>query len=528
MKTRLAPAVSVVLLVLATPLAAQLVSETETQKLIASSGVISSNTGYSMDIQGDWLVAGAFADSSGYVNQGSVRVFHWNGAKWIEVDKLWAADGGAFDYFGKEVSLDGDALVVGAFQNDFGTPNQGMAYAFRFQGGRFVEEQNLFPSGVSVSLSYGALVAVSDDRAFVYGGFDDSPGLHDQAALFVFHRTEMGWVEDERIELDGSVDFDGYGKSVVVSGNRLVFGDALADVGSSVDQGSVTIYEFADGAWSRQATLVADDGFPGQRFGWAVSQSGERIAVGAFGQDGGVYVFHRESEEWVEEPVVSPPLPPAAGLGASVEIAGSFLAAGADSYDVAGNAEGAAFLFRWNGAAWEPTNMLTASDKANGDLLGWEVALLGPMVVACAPNHHVAGPPLTQGVPYVFDTLPPGWLFRGGGVAGSAGWPVLTGAGELDGGDVVTLALEQCAPAAPVAIVIGLSALQLPFKGGVLVPQPDLLVGGLVTNAAGTLVLSAIWPTLPGGTILYFQEWIVDASAPAGLAASNGLRARVP
>jgi hypothetical protein len=403
-----------------------------------------------------------------------------------------------------------------------------MAYAFRRQGAVFVEEQNLFPSGLSLNTGYGSIVEASEGHAFVYGGFDDTPGLPNQAALFLFHRTPAGWVEDDRIELDGAAEFDGYGQSIAVSGNLLAWGNALADIGAGANQGRVTLFELVDGAWSRQSTLLASDGIPGDWFGWSVAFSGERLAVGAPGNDGAVYVLHRDGETWVEEPVVSPPLTPDAALGLSIELAGSFLVGGADSYDTDENAEGAVFVFRWTGAAWEPTSMLTASDTEQKDLLGWCVGMTGPMILAGAPNHQIAGPPITHGIPYAFDTLPPGWSFRGGSVGGDAGRPVLTGEGELDGGDSVTLALEECASSAPVVIVIGLSALHLHFKGGVLVPQPDLLLGGLVTSAEGTLDLSATWPTLPSGTSIYIQDWIVDASAPAGLAASNGVRAQVP
>lgn len=507
-----------VALALAGPLSGQIANELEVQQLIPINPSYAANAGGALDMEGDWLTVGALADSAAYGNQGSVRVYHWDKSRWVEHDKLFAADGGAYDNFGTSLSLDGDTLVVGAVGHDFGVPNQGMAYAFRLQGDEFVEEQNLFPSGVSVNNYYGSMVEASEGRAFVYGSFDDTPGLDDQAALFVFHRTPAGWVEDERIVLEGPNPFDGWGQSFAVSGNLLAWGNAVAD--------NVEIFEFADGAWSPQATLLSTVG--AAWFGWSVALSGERLAVGAAADEGRVFVYHRDGESWVEEPVVSPPLTPSAALGMQVDLAGSFLVAAADSYDVVENAEGAVFMFRWDGAAWVPTNMLTASDSEQTDLVGYALGMSGPMVVAGAPNHWVDGPPITKGVAYSFDTLAPGWSFRGGSVAGDGGYPVLTGAGELDGGDSVTLALEQCAPGAPVVMLIGLSAVHVPFKGGVLVPQPDLLIGGLVTSPQGTLDLSATWPTLPSGTSLYFQDWIVDASAPAGLAASNAVRALVP
>lgn len=122
-----------------------------------------------------------------------------------------------------------------------------------------------------------------------------------------------------------------------------------------------------------------------------------------------------------------------------------------------------------------------------------------------------------------------GWKDLGSALAGGAGTPHLTGAGTLLAGDDITLSLTDAAPSAPTTLVVGLSELSAPFKGGLLVPSPDILISGLTTDAAGQLDLSSTWPTgLPPEVAIVLQHWITDALAPAGLAASNGLRALTP
>jgi hypothetical protein len=91
------------------------------------------------------------------------------------------------------------------------------------------------------------------------------------------------------------------------------------------------------------------------------------------------------------------------------------------------------------------------------------------------------------------------------------------------GGTLATLTLSGAAPGAPATLVIGLSALGVPFKGGTLVPQPDVLLA-FTTGAGGGVALSAAWPAaLPSGTQTWFQWWIADAGGPAGFAASNAV-----
>jgi hypothetical protein len=126
-------------------------------------------------------------------------------------------------------------------------------------------------------------------------------------------------------------------------------------------------------------------------------------------------------------------------------------------------------------------------------------------------------------------TVHAAWFDLGAGLPGTAGAPVLTGDGALAGGDPISLVLTGALPNSSAALIIGFSALDAPFKGGTLVPNPDLLILGLPTGPAGQLALNGVWPVgLPPGFSLYIQDWVVDSGGPAGLAASNALRAVTP
>ncbi|HZJ72379.1 MAG TPA: S8 family serine peptidase, partial [Planctomycetota bacterium] len=121
------------------------------------------------------------------------------------------------------------------------------------------------------------------------------------------------------------------------------------------------------------------------------------------------------------------------------------------------------------------------------------------------------------------------WTSLPGGVAGGAGLPLLAGSGPLVAGEGVTLALTNGKPLASAFLVVGFAPLNAAFKGGVLVPAVNLLLPGLPLNGAGALSLSAAWPTgLPAASKVYFQMWMPDPAAVAGLAGSNGLRATTP
>jgi len=129
-------------------------------------------------------------------------------------------------------------------------------------------------------------------------------------------------------------------------------------------------------------------------------------------------------------------------------------------------------------------------------------------------------------IPVVAAIEPPSpWEDLGGGKLGSIGTtPKLVGTGPLTPGSLTTLTLTDAFPFSSTALIVGLSELGIPFKGGVLVPSPDFVIGGLPTDGTGSMVLPVLWPSLPPGVPIFFQHWVSDPGVANGLSASNGLK----
>ncbi len=122
----------------------------------------------------------------------------------------------------------------------------------------------------------------------------------------------------------------------------------------------------------------------------------------------------------------------------------------------------------------------------------------------------------------------PSWTGLGDPVAGTWGTPNLFAEGDLLPGAPFTLHLGGFVEAQPVTLIVGLSEAGVPFKGGSLVPAPDVFVS-LLTDADGGAILPAIWSGgMPPGFTLWLQAWTVDAAGPKGFSASNGLKGVVP
>jgi hypothetical protein len=119
------------------------------------------------------------------------------------------------------------------------------------------------------------------------------------------------------------------------------------------------------------------------------------------------------------------------------------------------------------------------------------------------------------------------WSSVGAGVAGSLGEPVIEGYGPLLPQTAVELTLRAAAPNSIGALALGLSQVNVPLFGGVLVPAPEAIFTMLI-GPAGTGSFTGTWPGATAGTSLYGQFWVLDATAPQDFAATAGLRGVVP
>lgn len=133
-----------------------------------------------------------------------------------------------------------------------------------------------------------------------------------------------------------------------------------------------------------------------------------------------------------------------------------------------------------------------------------------------------------DGVDIVLGLGAPPFRNLGGAVAGTHGFPRLAGTGTVTGGGSVSIDLTNALENTGGIWIVGLTAVNLPLLGGLLVPAPTVVLP-LSTDAAGAASLPLVWPAgLPPGAQLVFQTWLTDPGAAQGLAASNGLAAVQP
>lgn len=180
-----------------------------------------------------------------------------------------------------------------------------------------------------------------------------------------------------------------------------------------------------------------------------------------------------------------------------------------------------------------PTGFSTCTSTRAGITDGCGGLIMGGATVTGA--FPTAGDPLEP----TFGGGQSGWLARfqiddpwqdiGGGLAGSTGTPRLRAAGGLCPGASMAVGLTGALPGADASLVVGLSLLGAPFKGGTLWPTPDLVLPPVPVGPQGALTFSSVLPPESfSGLELVVQFWVEDDAGPFGFAASNAVTAVAP
>ncbi len=385
--------------------------------------------------------------------------------------------------------LDGDGmadLVVGAPLQDHGGTDTGSAYAFSGATGAVLHvTHGAGPGdqlGYAVATSIGDVLMTDAEPGVIIGctqGGGDGHGLVLEVEPSTFAVVHS---------FSGGAAGDALGASVAVVGD--VDGDGIFDVAAGSDPhgaggvpggpGYARIWSGDDGALLHTITgAQAGTGFASSVAGVG-DVNGDGLADLALGE------------------------PLADGNGA--DAGGVRVYSGADAtllHHVQGPAAGA---------------HLGAAAACAGDL---NADLLADFAVG-APGGG------TSGAGSVFVLSLTRWEDLGSGLPGVGGIPRLTGQGGLVAQTQATLSLTAGRPITAATLVLGF-ALTIDATAGKLVPTPDLVTTGLLTNVLGELDYSFTWPQgVPSGFTCYYQFVLTDPAAPGGQSRSNAVAAIVP
>ena len=414
----------------APPITGYQLRQIDPSELIASDGLRGDHFGYSVAVDGDTAVIGAYLDdaydddddqNNDILNSGSAYVFTRDpdSGMWGQAAKLTASLAAANDEFGYSVAVDGNTIVVGAPQDD---TRNGAAYVFNRPtdgwDGEITETVKLTAHKGAADDEFGISVAVDRNTILVGAHQNDADTNNkNEGAAYIFTKFGDVWgnapasvshrVETAKLIASDAAAGDEFGISVAVDGNTAVIGARQNDAGN----GTAYVFTKISGVWSQKAKLTASDGAADDEFGYSVAVDGDTVVVGAHRDDandddgidnneitdsGSAYVFTKPYTGWADSSETAK-LTASDGaandeFGISVAVDSDTLVVGAYQDDDNGDDSGSVYTFTRNANVWSQKTKLTGPSRGRGDWLGHSVAVVGNTVIAGADQSNISGP----------------------------------------------------------------------------------------------------------------------------------------
>jgi hypothetical protein len=397
--------------------------------------------GRSVAIKGNAIIVG---DNKHGAQRGEVYLFRRYGTDWTLTHNLTADDPAALLY-GWSVATNGDDVIGAAVATNSGT---GSAYAFRISLGEDCNG-NDEPDGCDIHVDFGgpcvgAVVpdgpceedkngnGVPDSCECISDADCEPDGLNCTTDACNSQTAQCEYTADQdecaingTCVPDGQVNPDSkcqkcdttgnpYGWSTKPDGAPCDDDNACTRVDTCDDNaacipgdnpcGNLECVDDGTGGYfcmwppaCQTGSLTADDGWPGDFFGYSTAIGGDYAFLGAVSGDmdpvyncGSVYVFRRDGVGWVQhDELYASDASAFDDFGSSVSVSADLLIVGAPKGEMPGTANiGAACVFKRTGLSWTEQTRLTAGEfyMEMGARFGEAVAIDGNRVIVGAPD----------------------------------------------------------------------------------------------------------------------------------------------
>jgi len=192
----------------------------------------------------------------------------------------------------------------------------------------------------------------------------------------------------------------GFGESAAMSGDVVVVSTSSSDA-LGYEAATVHVYRRVSDVWMHEALLLPPGGSSAIGFGASVAVDGDTVVVGAdgdteFGQGAGAaYTYRFDGAAWqFEAKLVSSTTSASDNFGSSVAISEGTLIVGAPRDRVNKIASGSATVFEFDGVLWSEQRLLLPPIANHGDLFGFAAALDSGLAVISMPRAGFDSVPL--------------------------------------------------------------------------------------------------------------------------------------
>jgi hypothetical protein len=348
--------------------------------------------------------------------RGAIYIFTRQDGVWTQTQKLFASDAAEYSNFGSALALEGDNLLVASLNANVGDVSQeGAVYAFTRSGDTWTQTQKISSSDGASADAFGSAVALHGTTA-VIGALDGHPnGNTMQGKAYVFTLADGIWTEQQILVADDGASNDRFGQSLAFDGTTILIGAPTLPYNFN-HAGWVYAFEQSGGSWAQTAKIIPQDTAVGDQFGYAIGVAGDTALISSIGNQfahGAVYVFAHSGDAWTQMQKFSPD-DSASGdqFGNALAMQDGTAIVGAQAM-VAGEQKGTAYVVQASGGVWGTPMKLVEGGAGSLDLFGSAVAYDGTTALVGAPGATV-DERNSQGYAHFYAAPPPERIFCSG------------------------------------------------------------------------------------------------------------------
>lgn len=222
----------------------------------------SSHYGSALAIDGGRILVGAARESGAHIQRGAAYLYESSGGAWVLAHKFLAQPMSNAHYFGTDLDIHGDLVIIGAPGDDSAGTNRGAAFAFdETSPGTWLPAPKVLPTNSGHGW-FGSTLELAFPRVAI--------GAIGSVELYTWNG--VAFVHDQDL-IPPSNQIHSFGQPVAFDGVRVIAGEGSL--------GSVHVYEEVAGSHQYARSLWAIDARSTDEFGESIAIDGDLLMVGA-------------------------------------------------------------------------------------------------------------------------------------------------------------------------------------------------------------------------------------------------------
>ena len=239
-----------------------------------------------LTLEGDRLIVTARLHDGLQTDAGSAYFFRRKNGKWKLEQKLMPDDLRPSDEFGSRAVIQGDRALISAYRADGISQNSGVVYVYKYSDDEkeWHQEARLAPNDGIPHAFFGINLAIDGDTILVGAYNDTEKGVTEDGegagAAYVYSLSSSGeWIQTAKILAADGEPGHNFGRQVALNGNVMI----VSSLANYLLPNSGALYIFrrtSEGNWEQQSKLMTKHAVE-DSFGSDISLDGLTILAGA-------------------------------------------------------------------------------------------------------------------------------------------------------------------------------------------------------------------------------------------------------